>query len=214
MGKEQQEYAVEKVLDKRFVKGKIQYFIKWKGWDIKDSTWEPIEHLNCPDLVDKFESEYAKKNSHANKEKNGTAKPTIKIKSPVKRHSGASSEEETTSPLKVKKNISLKTPETKKMSEIVLTDCKAKRGRPRKSNNQSKENGRSEKFEESIGFARNLKPIEIIAAIEDEGELLFLVKWENIDETDLVPAKEAHKKCPQLVIKFYEQRITWKNLSK
>ena len=48
------EYEVEKVLDKRFRKGRVEYFVKWKYYN--ETTWEPSVNLtNVQDLIDNFE---------------------------------------------------------------------------------------------------------------------------------------------------------------
>ena len=65
-------YEVEEILDRKKVKGKFQYLIKWKGYRLSESTWEPVSHLQyMKDSVIQF-------NALLDKAKNEAVSPTNK----------------------------------------------------------------------------------------------------------------------------------------
>merc|ERR1712062_279241 len=55
--KAEAEYEVESVVSKRETEeGKVEYLVKWKGYDASDNTWEPVENLeSSQELIDEFE---------------------------------------------------------------------------------------------------------------------------------------------------------------
>jgi hypothetical protein len=57
------------------------------------------------------------------------------------------------------------------------------------------------------GFDRGLQPNKIIEASQVNRKLMFLVEWIN-GETDLLDSSLVYKKCPQMAVKFFMERLT------
>lgn len=174
-GSSEEEYVVEKVLNKRTVKGKVQYLLKWKGYKEEDSTWEPEENLDCEELIKAFEDKRKEKEAKVKKSE---------LERPKKRSRDSGDDASTTS--RKGRGTSVSSVEETKESKKEKKDDKLK-----------------------SGFDKGLKAEKIIGASDATGELMFLVKWADSDEAELVPAKVANVKCPQQVIAFYEERLTW-----
>jgi hypothetical protein len=72
---EDEEFEVETILDSRTdEQGRVQYLVKWKfedegeeggGDNPNNTTWEPREHLACPELLEKFEEERKRRKKQA-----------------------------------------------------------------------------------------------------------------------------------------------------
>ena len=57
--KGQEEFKIEKILNKRTIRGKEKFLVRWKGYTAKEDTWENRENLeNTKELVEEFERKY------------------------------------------------------------------------------------------------------------------------------------------------------------
>merc|ERR1711915_806995 len=66
MSESEEEYEVERIIDKRTRKGKLEYLVKWKGWDLPEhNTWEAIDHLNCEEMIEEYEKKNPDKKTDA-----------------------------------------------------------------------------------------------------------------------------------------------------
>ncbi|KAK5863597.1 hypothetical protein PBY51_000620 [Eleginops maclovinus] len=173
---DEEEYVVEKVLDRRVVKGRVEFFLKWKGYSEKHNTWEPEKNLGCPELISEFMKTYKKGSSGGSSSSSAGANKSVTASLGRSKDSSSS----------------------KKRSS---DDDEEGGSKPKKS--------KEEDILVARGFERGLEPEKIIGATDSCGDLMFLMKWKDSDEADLVLAKEANHKCPQIVIAFYEERLTW-----
>ncbi|KAF3860466.1 hypothetical protein F7725_000721 [Dissostichus mawsoni] len=169
---DEEEYVVEKVLDRRVVKGRVEFFLKWKGYSEKHNTWEPEKNLGCPELISEFMKTYKKGSSGGSSSSSTSTNKSV-----------------TTSPLGRSKDSS----SSKKRSS---DDDEEGGSKPKKT--------KEDDILVARGFERGLEPEKIIGATDSCGDLM-----KDSDEADLVLAKEANHKCPQIVIAFYEERLTW-----
>ena len=49
-------YYIERILDRRKVNGRLEYKIKWEGYPMSQSTWEPLENLKTAmELVEEYD---------------------------------------------------------------------------------------------------------------------------------------------------------------
>jgi len=55
----EEEFKVEKIINKRTVRGKEKFLVRWKGYTAEEDTWENRENLeNAKELVEEFEKIY------------------------------------------------------------------------------------------------------------------------------------------------------------
>ncbi|KAF3691841.1 Chromobox protein -like protein 3 Heterochromatin protein 1 -like protein gamma [Channa argus] len=168
-----QEFVVEKIIRRRIFNGRVEYFLKWKGFTDAENTWEPEDNLDCPELIQQF-----LRNTHLPEENEETEQEFIP--------KDEMTEQET--------EISFMRPQLQ--VHTVQGDCDIL-----EPNNESSD--------APTNFSTYLEPECIIGSTDRQGELMFLVKWKNSDDVALLPAREASARCPQVVIDFYEQKLTW-----
>ena len=52
----EEEFKVEKILNKRTIRGKEKFLVRWKGYTVEEDIWENRENLeNVKKLVEEFE---------------------------------------------------------------------------------------------------------------------------------------------------------------
>lgn len=138
---ESQGLQVKEILGRRERDGKVEYLVKREGCPLDVNTWEPVDDLRCPALIQKYDE--------------------------------------------------LMSQATKGASSVSVVK--------RKKRNDT----------EPRGFNRGLEPERVLGATKSGGEIMLLMKWKDSNLADVVPAKDANLRCPDVVIRFYEERLMW-----
>lgn len=229
------EYKVEAVVDKRTIpcnggcegiigcncKGRVEYRIKWLGYESECNTWEPLKHLYCEDLIEEFEQKLIDGKLG---EKSRVINPRTQVKYHVK---SKNSVDKCVSSDEIYSGVR---PNKRRKSAVTVA--------PKQENNDTSKSCRKYERKKSVDFqpraaqkneiAENkvrkqyrkrsdavsqidpsLVPEKIVGAADSGGELMFLIKWKGTEKVDLVPAREANVKFTDMVVKFYEDRIQW-----
>lgn len=149
--------------------------MKWKGYPDSENTWEPQEHLDCPDLIQEFEDNLRKKGGPSGSSTSAEKKPKKKSLSEKKE---AKKPKEDDAPVKpgektLKKRSLPPAAAEKKEAKKIKEEDKPK---PNKQKKGEKESADTDVLK---GFAKKLQAEKIIGATDSSGELMFLMKWKG-----------------------------------
>lgn len=180
MGSDTEEFVVEKVLGKRRrSNGVVEYFLKWKNYPHTENTWEPIDHLNCRDLIDEYEKSSSNQDESCDEEK----ADMWSLSEPSKSLKRTKSKQGSSGPAKkVQQSV-----DTKKLKDRLIefrTDLKT-----------------------ADRIHRHLKAEQIVSLKQIDDEIFSVVKWEGVQNPELVPIKFARENCTQLLLDFYEAHL-------
>lgn len=148
-------YSVEKILQKKVTSGKTYYFLKWFGYPDSENTWEPVENLDCPELIAAFEKGLTKKTKAKTAAEPGPPPSGSSggRGASSRRRLGLETDSDTDSDPLVKQSQNGEEPQSSGVREV------------------------KEIIKHKSGFERGLEAQDILGATEQSGQIFFLIKW-------------------------------------
>ncbi|KAG0376682.1 hypothetical protein BGX24_007379 [Mortierella sp. AD032] len=205
---EEVEFDVEEVVGHKYVKGKLHYHIKWKGYDSDENTWEDTDGVFCTDLIEAYWTRH--------KQAGGlrTDLRSIPKKDPVR----STKSKGTTDAVKTLRKVQ----DIDAVMEVGPAKRQKTSGPPKYSLRESFKAVRKAE-EKGAGINNGVfdnnrwappkswtsweDKVETIQTVERSNQkLLIRLAWKNGKETHH-PIETAHEKCPQKLIQYYESHI-------
>lgn len=196
VAQKQKEFEVELILNKRRRRNKIEYFLKWNGFDDNHNSWEPKKNLNCKYLIRNFEKNLKQKKKDQFKCKQSSSTVTSCSLS----ETGSSNGHKNASFSLPKKKVE----KTNKSDKSDLIENNNKVDDDETSLSEEEENHVNfNDYEDSVSDGEDSNvtqttPVEkiperFLGVMRANGQLVFLVKWKGIEEASLMSAEEANK---------------------
>lgn len=165
--------------------GRVQYFLKWKGFPDTDNSWEPASNVT-EDLVKEFEKTYP------------AATTTSRTSSTRKRSPNRTS---------VTLSPPIRKPVCRRTTSAPLTASQETAGDVGvKDEDCLSEQVTDEELQFAAQVYSDVIADRVIGGIILSNKLFLRTKWTDGSE-DLVPAKFANRLFPDKVIAFYESHI-------
>lgn len=189
-----EEYSVEAIRQKRRTRaGTYEYLIKWANYPEEDNTWEPLENLKCPELIQKFNEAEADKRRLRKASQQPASKRLRRETSSLS--ASTQSSEHTVNDLFV---------------EIDDDEDDSSDDAARKKNKHTNDKDASHAIDQSIpkGFERGLAVDRILhASYGEDDKLYFFVKWQGINDVEMVEADQVEKNAPYELCRWYRERL-------
>lgn len=186
---EEDVYQVESIRDKRIKKGKIQYKIKWLGYNDSECTWENESNVIDKEMIEAFET------NRQSKKKN---KQTLEVKKDLKE--GQKSKKPKTSTSEEVKPAP-KTEEKPEKTSATKTNNK----KSKKSSDESED--RVTTIKDLTEFAKSIDYVECVFKNENE-ELMGLVRYKN-KKQGTVLVTQLKSLAPIHLIDYYETKLVF-----
>ena len=201
------EFVVEQIQGKRKnpKTGKVEYYIKWENYPVEQNTWEPEEHLKCPEIVSKFNEQEKNKRRRKKAQRlsvnwNSQAEGQQTKRARLER--GGDSVPGTS------QQADIDDDEEEEEEEQLFVErddyLEENQVEGRKSRDPAAEQVRLRGFERGLSVESIFTPI-----FGDNNKLYFIIKWQGSPELEMVEAEEIEKNASKLLCKWYRERIYW-----